>query len=411
MLLGVNNLHRVTQHLFRRMKAFQIMNDCLEKKSNQTWMQLIIATVMAGISWGGNAQAQQAKPAGVAPGTVEQFQLWTQFSVIRNITPGMRGVVEITPRFRTRETTQTPATFALSPTGFALDRFVSSLWLVFPLNQSNTIRAGVRTFLNTPTQTRSFGETETRFAQDYISAYPLGDVILGTRFRLEERLLPNRQSPSIRVTTRLGLEIPLDQQRKWWFLIADEFFLNLNNGGSPNLRPGLTENRASAGIRSRLAPGIVLDFLYQNTWNNRDTAFDDLYHALVINVSFDIDQIEKANALQIEREKAQQAVKDQPPIKLANLPQIIAERPIDPAAITTKTELLAKSNSIAVDLMKPAFSEAPMKLPNGKSLITQNTAELKEVEVVASREKQLNEYLSLSMLMNGFDSVEADGSP
>jgi hypothetical protein len=387
------------------------MTDRFEEKSKKTLTKLIATSLIAAIIWGSNAQAQQAKPAGVAPGTVEQFQLWPQFSVIRNITPGMRGVVEISPRFRTRETTQTPATFALSPTGFALDRLVSSLWLVFPLNQSNTIRAGVRTFLNTPTQTRSFGETETRFAQDYIGAYPLGEVILSARLRLEERLLPNRQSPSIRVTTRLGLEIPLDQEHKWWFLIADEFFLNLNNGGSPNLRPGLTENRASAGLRSRLAPGIALDFLYQNTWLNRDTAFDDLYHALVINVSFDIDQIEKANALQIEREKAQRAIKDQPPMKSAKLPQIVTTTPTEVAGIITKTELLAKSNSGAVDLMKPAFSEAMMNLSNGESLITQSTADLKEVEVVASREEQLNEYLSLSMLMNGFDSVEADGSP
>ncbi len=371
---------------------------------------LIATTLIVGIDCHKNVQAQQAKPAGVAPGTVEQFQLWNQFSVIKNITPGMRGFVEIGPRFRTRQLNQTPATFALPPTGFQLDRFVSGLWLVFPFNPSNTLRVGVRALHNTATQTRSFDETETRFTQDHIGAYPIGDVIFATRARLEERLIPNRQSPAFRLRTRLGFEFPLDQQRKWWFILNDELFFNLNDAGAPNLRPGLSENRVIAGLRSRVAPGIGLEFLYQHDWLNRDTAFDDINHCLLINISFDIDQIEQANARRVDSKKTA-LINDPPPIKFANLPVDPETKAAELSTITNKSDLLAQSRLSAIDLI-PQEDFAAVLHPSKENLLaTESTSNLSEVLVVASREEALSAQLHFSMLMNSFDSEGAEGSP
>jgi Protein of unknown function (DUF2490) len=390
-------------------------------------------TILTSLLWSVATPAQQAKPAGVAPGTVEAFQLWTQFSAIRNITPGMRGFVEVWPRFRTRQLNQTPATFRLPPTGFELDRLFTGLWLVFPLNESNTIRAGVRAIVNTGTQTRRFDETETRFLQEHIGAYPSGGVIFSTRTRLEERLLPNRQSPSFRFRTRFGIEVPLDQDRNWWFILNDEMFFNVNDAGSANLRPGLSENRAIAGFRTKLAPGIGLEFLYQNNWVNRDTAFDDIKHCLLLNVSFDIDQIEQANAKQrLEEQKtasapqpnqpatASETIKLAAPIELAQMPEV--------GTVTTKEALLAQSRFGISDLYtseeiatKPDQSNrffnsrVATALPEGSSLEVQTATQwrelLPEVLVVASRKEQLKEDLAFSALMNTFDGEGANGTP
>ncbi len=390
-------------------------------------------TVLTSLLWGVAAPAQQAKPAGVAPGTVEQFQLWTQFSAIRNITPGMRGFVEVWPRFRTRQLNQTPATLALPPTGFQLDRLFTGLWLVFPFNESNTLRAGVRAIVNTATQTRKFDETETRFLQEHIGAYPIGDVIFSTRNRLEERLLPNRQSPSFRFRTRFGIEVPLDSVRNWWFILNDEMFFNVNDAGSPNLRPGLSENRAIAGFRTKLAPGIGLEFLYQNNWVNRDTAFDDLKHCLLLNLSFDIDQIEKANAQQRLQEQ-KTASEIQPTTsgiasethKSATL--IEPNKAPEVGTVTTKEALLAQSRFGIADLYTSEETDSKADqtnsffksrvataLPEGSSLEVQTATQgrelLPEVLVVASRKEKLKEDLAFSALMNTFDGEGADGTP
>jgi Protein of unknown function (DUF2490) len=390
-------------------------------------------TVLTSLLWSVAAPAQQAKPAGVAPGTVEQFQLWTQFSAIRNITPGMRGFVEVWPRFRTRQLNQTPATLALPPTGFQLDRLFTGLWLVFPFNESNTLRVGARAIVNTGTQTRRFDETETRFLQEHIGAYPIGDVIFSTRNRLEERLLPNRQSPSFRFRTRFGIEVPLDNVRNWWFILNDELFFNINDAGTANLRPGLSENRAIAGFRTKLAPGIGLEFLYQNNWVNRDTAFDDLKHCLLLNLSFDIDQIEQANAKQrLEEQKtasapqptqpapASEAIKLAALIELAKMPEV--------GIVTTKEALLAQSRFGIADLYTSEEmaatadqnnrffdSRVATAVPESSSLEVQTATQrrelLPEVLVVASRKEQLKADLAFSALMNTFDGEGADGTP
>jgi Protein of unknown function (DUF2490) len=402
-------------------------------------MRVMLAgtTVLTSLLWSVAAPAQQAKPAGVAPGTVEQFQLWTQFSAIRDITPGMRGFVEVWPRFRTRQLNQTPATFRLPPTGFQLDRLFTGLWLVFPLNESNTIRAGVRAIVNTGTQTRRFDETETRFLQEHIGAYPSGGVIFSTRTRLEERLLPNRQSPSFRFRTRFGIEVPLDQDRNWWFILNDEMFFNVNDAGSANLRPGLSENRAIAGFRTKLAPGIGLEFLYQNNWVNRDTAFDDIKHCLLLNLAFDIDQIENANAQQRAAEDASKKVVmtdnslsiTSP--KLPEPPVIEASRPLETGP-TNKVNLSKQASLSASDLDTPEnFASASRTeavfdgrvavfQPGGGLLVmpsnTETNKELPEVQVLAARPakltaEHLKEDTNFSMLMNTFDGEGADGTP
>jgi hypothetical protein len=402
-------------------------------KSISTRVMLAGTTVLTSLLWSVAAPAQQAKPAGVAPGTVEQFQLWTQFSAIRNITPGMRGFVEVWPRFRTRQLNQTPATFALPPTGFQLDRLFTGLWLVFPFNESNTLRVGARAIVNTGTQTRRFDETETRFLQEHIGAYPIGDVIFSTRNRLEERLLPNRQSPSFRFRTRFGIEVPLDNVRNWWFILNDEMFFNINDAGSANLRPGLSENRAIAGFRTKLAPGIGLEFLYQNNWVNRDTAFDDIKHCLLLNVSFDIDQIEQANAKQrLEEQKTASAPQPTQPatasesVKLATTIETVKTPEV--GTVTTKEALLAQSRFGIADLYtseeiattgdqsnKFFNSRVATALPEGSSLEVQTATQgrelLPEVLVVASRKEKLKEDLAFSALMNTFDGEGADGTP
>jgi Protein of unknown function (DUF2490) len=400
-------------------------------KSITTRVMLAGTTVLTSLLWSVAAPAQQAKPAGVAPGTVEAFQLWTQFSAIRNITPGMRGFVEVWPRFRTRQLNQTPATFALPPTGFQLDRLFTGLWLVFPFNESNTLRVGVRAIVNTATQTRRFDETETRFLQEHIGAYPIGDVIFSTRNRLEERLLPNRQSPSFRFRTRFGIEVPLDDVRNWWFILNDEMFFNINDAGAANLRPGLSENRAIAGFRTKLAPGIGLEFLYQNNWVNRDTAFDDIKHCLLLNVSFDIDQIEQANARQrLEQQKTASTPQPTQPaaseaVKLATITET-AKVP-EVGTVTTKEALLAQSRfgienlytseEISARDQTDRFfnSRVATAIPEGSSLEVQTKNQerelLPEVLVVASRKEQLKEDLAFSALMNTFDGEGADGTP
>jgi hypothetical protein len=396
-------------------------------------MKVMLAgtTVLTSLLWSVAAPAQQAKPAGVAPGTVEQFQLWTQFSAIRDITPGMRGFVEVWPRFQTRQQQQTPRTFAFPPTGFALDRLFTGLWLVFPLNESNTIRAGVRAIVNSATQTRRFDEVETRFLQEHIGAYPSGGVIFSTRTRIEERLLPNRQSPSFRFRTRFGIEVPLDQDRNWWFILNDEMFFNINDAGSVNLRPGLSENRAIAGFRTKLAPGIGMEFVYQNNWLNRDTAFDDLKHCLLVNFAFDIDQIEQANARQrLQEQKSASAPPPTQPaeseaVKLTAIPET-AKVP-EVGAVTTKEALLAQSRFGIADLYTSEEiasrdqtdrffnSRVATAMPEGTALEVQTKSQqrelLPEVLVVASRKEQLKEDLAFSALMNTFDGEGADGTP
>jgi hypothetical protein len=401
-------------------------------KSIGARVMLASTTVLTSLLWSVAAPAQQAKPAGVAPGTVEQFQLWTQFSAIRNITPGMRGFVEVWPRFRTRQLNQTPATLALPPTGFQLDRLFTGLWLVFPFNESNTLRVGVRAIVNTGTQTRRFDETETRFLQEHIGAYPIGDVIFSTRTRLEERLLPNRQSPSFRFRTRIGIEVPLDSVRNWWFILNDEMFFNVNDAGAANLRPGLSENRAIAGFRTKLAPGIGLEFLYQNNWVNRDTAFDDLKHCLLLNLAFDIDQIEQANAKQrLEEQKTASTPQPTQPATASEIVKLATT--VEPSkapevgAVTTKEALLAQSRFGIADLYTPEEiatsdqsnrffnSRVATALPEGSSLEVQTATQrrelLPEVLVVASRKEKLKEDLAFSALMNTFDGEGADGTP
>jgi len=375
-----------------------------------------------------------SRPAGAQagpPGAVEQFQLWSQFSAIKTISPGWRGYVEIWPRFRTRELGQNASQVDLPDRGFTLQRLFTGLWFVFPFDESNTLRVGARAILNTATRTRSFDETETRFLQEHIGAFPIGDWILSTRNRLEERLVPNRPSASVRYRSRIGVEVPIDSDRQWWFILNNELLVNVNDAGAANLRAGLSENRAIAGFRTRLAPGIGLEFGYQHNWANNDTAFDDVKHCLLVNVAFDIDQIERAGARAQQLAEASEAKVTAAPTPAAVPSALPVTQPTPTAAPSSKSEeapqarskndLLAQTTSRADALLpelnrEVAFNPTPIfeghviaALPEDQATFQQSQDEvLPEAKAVASRQERRKEDLAFSTLMNMMDGDPVD---
>lgn len=82
------------------------------------------------------------------PGAVEQFQLWTQVAVAKSFAPGIKGILELWPRFRSRP-------------DFALDRFFIRPWVAFRIDESNSVWLGAAAILNYPAGRAE--QTETRF--------------------------------------------------------------------------------------------------------------------------------------------------------------------------------------------------------------------------------------------------------
>ncbi|WP_164928982.1 DUF2490 domain-containing protein [Gloeobacter violaceus] len=288
---------------------------------------LLAASAVAASLLAPVAARAQAGP----PGAVEQFQLWTQVAVAKSFAPGIKGIMEIWPRFRSRPT-------------FALDRIFLRPWVAFRVDESNSVWLGAAAILNYPAGRSE--QTETRFLQQHVGAYPAGDWTISTRLRVEERILPNAPSLSVRLRARAGIEVPLDPDKIWSFILNDEIFFNLNDAGVNNLRGGLSENRAIAGFKTKVAPGVGIEFGYQHNWVNRDTTFDDVKHCLLFNIGFDIDEMAAAPRQAEATDDKKVGAEAQPEVvvaqKLPELPEptvdIFASEPQEPTVAQLAAE-------------------------------------------------------------------------
>lgn len=100
------------------------------------------------------------------------------------------------------------------------------------------------------------------------------------RLRIEERIFTDADTVT-RLRYMLRLAKPLDQEKKWRFILQDEIFFNLHSGSQRE--GGFDENRLFVGINRTFNEHVNLDFGYQFQHVNIEQT-DLLNHSILANL-------------------------------------------------------------------------------------------------------------------------------
>ena len=115
-------------------------------------------------------------------------------------------------------------------------------------------------------------------------SYRLGftNVNFSSRTRMEERFIRNTRGVALRAREFLRANFPLDEHKKWAFVLYDEVFVTLNtirNGP----RAGFDQNRLFVGINRKINPHLSVDVGYQNQIiNTRGPRFADVMNHILL---------------------------------------------------------------------------------------------------------------------------------
>jgi len=190
-------------------------------------------------------------------------QVWSMVILQGNITGHVRGFLEIQPRFAEDAST--------------LDKFIVRPALVYTLNKEFSLwfgYAGIQSFL--PEES-----VEHRTWQQIQHEKNFGGVILINRTRFEQRFLPGEEDTSHRLRHMVRAVLPVNDDRTWAVVFADEVFVNLNSVGS--LDGGFDQNRAFVGLNHAINSHLRLEFGYMNQFTDKmDPAPDRLSHNFLI---------------------------------------------------------------------------------------------------------------------------------
>jgi hypothetical protein len=190
-------------------------------------------------------------------------QAWSMVILQGNITSHVRGFLEIQPRFAEDAST--------------LDKFIVRPALVYTLNKEFSLwfgYAGIQSYL--PEES-----IEHRTWQQIQHEKNFGGVILINRTRFEQRFLPGEEDTSHRLRHMVRAVLPVNDDRTWAVVFADEVFVNLNSVGS--LESGFDQNRAFVGLNHAINSHLRVEFGYMNQFTDKmEPALDRLSHNFLV---------------------------------------------------------------------------------------------------------------------------------
>lgn len=184
----------------------------------------------------------------------EDFQIWVPINTNVKLGDNLRGFLEVQPRIGNNA--ESLNTGIIRPAiGYAVD----SNW---------TVWGGYLMQSQRNSKDNEY-EIENRAWQGLTYKTKLDDNIIEVRNRLEQRFLPHNGDISHRWRTRLRVE-HLIGQTPWSLIGSEELFVNLNNNENDiQLRSGVAQNRAYAGVGYRFNPSVQVEtgYLNQHSFN------------------------------------------------------------------------------------------------------------------------------------------------
>ena len=156
------------------------------------------------------------------------------------------------------------------------DTYYFRLWLNRNVADNVEISGGVEKGYNTP------GRDELRFLEQVQTKHG----IVRTRFRLEQRFSEGRGGRmGLRVRPRLGVSIPLNDDKTWDFGTNVELFWTLR-GTSPTSDTGLTRVRTQIGVGHDLTDNLEVSLAYLFQRDFEDDAPDQVAHVPLIGMKY-----------------------------------------------------------------------------------------------------------------------------
>lgn len=127
---------------------------------------------------------------------------------------------------------------------------------------------------------------DNRISAETNYAFPVRQLKVFNRLRMEERFIEHLHDASVRLRHRLYLLHPLYKQY-FQMVASNELFVNLNSVQN-GPRAGIDENRFFAGFRIRPAKYSACEIGYMQQYLNRDVIQDQLNHIIYIGIAQDI---------------------------------------------------------------------------------------------------------------------------
>ncbi|MBI2995256.1 MAG: DUF2490 domain-containing protein [Candidatus Melainabacteria bacterium] len=126
---------------------------------------------------------------------------------------------------------------------------------------------------------------EQRPYQELTISHDANQISFEHRFRLDERFLQDIEGISLRARYRLKGSYPIDKAKKWFFVLFDEIFVNLNSHFD-GPQAGLDQNRIYAGINHKFNENISADLGYQLQHFYKRSGTDNLNHFIFFYLNF-----------------------------------------------------------------------------------------------------------------------------
>lgn len=151
------------------------------------------------------------------------------------------------------------------------DTYFVRLWLNQSLSDSVTLGGALERRVN------DGASNEVRTMQQLSTKHG----IVRTRLRLEQRFVDNANQTGLRLRPRIGISVPLDDDKKWSSSANVEGFWTLastRSGGTT----GITGMRTQVGVKYKASDTVSVGLTYLRQQDFRDNAPDEVGHAPLI---------------------------------------------------------------------------------------------------------------------------------
>ena len=156
------------------------------------------------------------------------------------------------------------------------DTYYFRLWLNQNVADNVEISGGVERGFNRP------GRDELRFLEQVQTKHG----IVRTRLRLEQRFSDGRGGRmGLRLRPRLGVSVPLNEEKTWDFGTNVELFWTLR-GTSPTSDTGLTRIRTQIGVGHDLSDNVEVSLNYLFQKDIEENAPDRIAHVPLIGLKY-----------------------------------------------------------------------------------------------------------------------------
>lgn len=157
-----------------------------------------------------------------------------------------------------------------------VDTYYVRLWLNQAVTDALTLSGAVERRVN------DGGDDERRLIQQVSTSHG----VLRTRLRLEQRFVENRGGRmGLRVRTRLGVKVPLDEAEAWSFRGDNELLWTVRATGAGGAT-GLTGVRSSIGLEHELSDQLTMSAGYVRAQEFLPAGPDTVGHAPMVALEF-----------------------------------------------------------------------------------------------------------------------------